>query len=80
MPVDVITAGDVHWSGERIRADLLHRLRRESFLAAVDADVEGHAFRLDDGQPGGIHYRVASALLLESLPLNENSSRASPCA
>jgi len=71
--LDLITSGDIRWSSERIRADLLQRLRREQFAAAVDADVEGHAKSLDDGKPDGIHRRAASALLLESLPRNEHS-------
>jgi len=41
--------------------------------AAVQADTEGHALDLDDRKHGGIHCRVASALLLESLPRNEHS-------
>ena len=72
-PLELITAGDINWGSSDIRADLLQRLRREQFAAAVDADLEGHARELDDKKPGGIHYRVASALLLESLPRNEHS-------
>jgi len=71
--VELITAGDINWSNQTLRADLLQRLRREAFGAAVEADIEGHAFELDDRRPGGIHVRVASALLLESLPCTEHS-------
>jgi hypothetical protein len=71
--VELITAGDINWGSADIRGDLLQRLRKDQFDAAVSADIEGHALDLDDRTPGGIHYRVASALLLESLPRNENS-------
>ncbi|MGD0916904.1 MAG: DUF499 domain-containing protein [Thermodesulfobacteriota bacterium] len=71
--LELITAGDINWGSDRIRADLLQRLRREQFTAAVDADLEGHATELDDGKKGEIHYRVASAILLESLPRTEHS-------
>lgn len=71
--VELISAGDIAWDSKDIRSDLLQRLRKEQFGAAVDADVEGHAKELDDNKPDGIHYRVASALLLESLPRNEHS-------
>ena len=73
QPLELITAGDINWGGKSIRADLLQRLKRDQFGAAVDADLEGHALNLDDRKPGGIHFRVASALLLESLPRNEHS-------
>jgi hypothetical protein len=71
--LELITAGDINWGSQDIRGDLLQRLRKEQFEAAVNADIEGHAFELDDRTPGGIHYRVASALLLESLPRTEHS-------
>jgi len=71
--VDLITAGEINWGSKDIRGDLLQRLRREAFESAVNADIEGHAKDLDDGKPDGIHYRVASALLLESLPRNEHA-------
>jgi len=71
--VDIISAGEMNWGNSEIRGDLLQRLHREPFEAAVDADLEGHARELDQGKPDGIHYRVATALLLESLPRNENS-------
>ena len=69
---ELITAGDLDWSSSRIQADLLSRLHRESFKAAVLADIERHAGELDGG-PRGIHRRMASALLLESLPTQPNS-------
>jgi predicted AAA+ superfamily ATPase len=69
---ELITAGDIDWSSARIQTDLLNRLDREKFKAAVGADVEGHAHDLD-GAKWGVHRRVASALLLESLPLEGNS-------
>jgi len=72
-PLELVTAGDINWASPAICADLLQRLRREQFSAAVQADIEGHALDLDDRKPGGIHCRVASALLLESLPRNEHS-------
>jgi predicted AAA+ superfamily ATPase len=69
---DLITAGDIDWSSQRIQTDLLQRLDREKFRAAVGADIEGHARELDGGT-SGVHQRVAAALLLESLPLEANS-------
>ncbi|MGH9449736.1 MAG: DUF499 domain-containing protein [Terriglobia bacterium] len=71
--VELITAGDLNWSSSRIQADLLSRLHRESFKAAVSADIEKHARELDGGGPRAIHARVASALLLESLPMQPSS-------
>lgn len=71
--IELVTAGEINWGSKEMRGDLLQRLKREQFDSAVGADIEGHAFGLDDRQPGGIHYRVASALLLESLPRNEHS-------
>ena len=65
--------GDVNWQSQRIQADLLDRLNRDNFKAAVDADVVNHAGQLDADFSTDIHRRVASALLLESLPLNENA-------
>ncbi len=70
--VELITAGEINWSSPRIQADLLQRLNRDNFKAAVSADIEKHAAELDGGSRG-IHCRVASALLLESLPLHSNS-------
>jgi len=70
---DVISAGDVDWSSPRIQADLLHRLNRDNFKAAVSSDLEKHAVDLDGGKPRGIHVRIASALLLESIPMQSNS-------
>lgn len=70
--VDLIGAGDVDWGSARIQADLLQRLNRDSFKSAVSADIEKHAVELDGGKRG-IHVRVASALLLESVPMQPNS-------
>jgi hypothetical protein len=69
---EIITAGDLDWSAQEIQADLLERLGRDKFRAAVQADVLGHAVDLDQGKWGS-HRRAASALLLESLPLEANS-------
>lgn len=71
--LELIAAGDVDWSSDRIQADLLQRLNRDSFKAAVGADIETHAKELDGGAPRGIHGRVASALLLESIAMQSNS-------
>lgn len=72
--VELITAGDLDWTSDRIQSDLLQRLKRDNFKPAVDADVVGHAGKLDDDYSSDIHRRVASALLLESLPLNPNAA------
>lgn len=71
--LDLISAGDLDWSDDRIQADLLQRLNRDSFRSAVAADVEKHAAELDGGANRGVHVRVASALLLESIPMQANS-------
>lgn len=71
--LELISAGDVDWSSDRIQADLLQRLNRDSFKSAVSADIENHAGELDGGAARGIHVRVASALLLESIPMQSNS-------
>lgn len=71
--LELITAGEINWSSSRIQADLLHRLNRAEFRAAISADVQKHAGELDGGSAEGIHCRVASALMLESIPLNPNS-------
>ena len=71
--VELVTAGDINWASPDVRGDLLQRLRKVQFESAVNADLDGHALGLDDDKPDGIHYRVASALLLESLPCNEHS-------
>lgn len=70
--VDMITAGEVDFSSNRIRSDLLQRLNKEQFDAAVSADVIGHAGELDTGKRG-VHTRVASALMVESLPATSNA-------
>lgn len=68
----LVTAGDINWSSPQIQADLLQRLSRD-FRAAVSADAEKHAGELDGSADRGIHRRVASALLLESLPMQPHS-------
>jgi hypothetical protein len=70
---ELITAGEIDWKSQRIQADLLNRLDRSNFMAAVSADVEKHAGELDGENPRGIHRRVASALLLESIPLSDTT-------
>jgi hypothetical protein len=70
---ELITAGDIDWNSQRIQADLLNRLDRDSFAAAVSADVDKHAGDLDGDNPRGVHRRVASALMLESIPLQDSS-------
>ena len=71
--LDLIGAGATNWSSPRIQADLLQRLNRDNFKAAVSADVGKHASELDGGAPRGIHRRVASALLFESVPMQAHS-------
>lgn len=70
---DLITAGEIDWDSPRIQADLLHRLQRDNFASAVSADVDKHAGELDGGAARGVHRRVASALLLESIPLQDST-------
>jgi hypothetical protein len=70
---ELISAGEINWSSHRIQADLLQRLNRDNFKAAISADIEKHAKELDGDKPRGIHCRVASALLLESLPMQPNA-------
>ena len=69
---ELITAGEIDWASRPIQTDLLQRLDREKFRAAVGADVLGHARELDQSD-WGAHRRAASALLLESLPLEAHS-------
>jgi hypothetical protein len=76
--LEIITAGEINWFSRRIQEDLLYRLNKENFKAALNADVDKHAGELDGGTPRGIHRRVASALLLESLPLQANSGLGHP--
>lgn len=71
--LELISAGDLDWSDPRIENELLNRLNRDSFRAAVSADVNLHAGELDGEAQRGIHRRVASALLLESLPMNDSA-------
>lgn len=70
--IEIINSGDVDWTSDRIQGDLLHRLNRDNFKAVIAADIQKHALELDAGKPG-IHVRVASALLLESIPMQANS-------
>jgi hypothetical protein len=70
--VDVITACEIDWTDSEIQSDLLHRLDRVEFKAAIDADVKSHADELDGPKPG-VHRRVASAVLLESIDLKPSS-------
>lgn len=70
---ELVSAGEINWSSPRIQADLLQRLNRDNFKAAISADIEKHARELDGEKPRGIHSRVASALLLESLPMQPNA-------
>ena len=71
--VELISAGELDWSSPRIQADLLSRLNRGNFRAAILADIERHAAELDGDAKRGIHRRVTSALLLESIPATPNS-------
>jgi len=71
--LELITAGDIDWSSPRIQADLLHRLNKDSFKAAVSSDIEKHAQELDEPNVRGVHVRIASALLLESIPMQSHS-------
>ena len=71
--LELITAGDIDWSSPRIQADLLHRLNKDNFKAVVSSDIEKHALELDASRPRGVHTRVASALLLESIPMQPTS-------
>ena len=70
----LVTAGDLDWNSDRIQADLLSRINRDSFKAAVSADVDRHAGKLDADFSTDIHRRVATALLLESLPFTPQSA------
>ena len=63
---ELITAAEIDFSSSRIKSDLLQRLNKDQFEAAVSADVIGHAGELDNGKRS-VHTRVASALMLESL-------------
>ena len=72
--IPLVTAGDLYWQSDRIQADLLNRLHRDQFKAAVDADVISHANALDADFSTDVHHRVASALLLESLPLSHSAA------
>ncbi|MBM3332298.1 ATP-binding protein [candidate division WOR-3 bacterium] len=65
----LITAGDINWADSGVQNDLLGRLNLDEFKAVVRADIAGHAQELDGDKPDDVHRRVASALLLESLPV-----------
>ncbi len=71
---ELINEGDVNWSDGQLQADLLERLGRSPFKAAISADIEGHAAQLDEEHKTDVHRRVASALLLESLLLQPNAA------
>ena len=47
--LELISAGDVDWSSERLQADLLQRLNRDNFKSAIISDIEKHAVELDGG-------------------------------
>lgn len=69
----LITAGEIDWMSPRIQGDLLDRLNRPEFKAAIRADIQGHASELDGSKPGGIHQRVASAIMLDSIPMDAHA-------
>ncbi len=71
--VDVISAGELDWSDADLRSDLLHRLNRDGFHGAVNTDILKYSRELDGGAGRGIHERVASALLLESLTMEDKA-------
>ncbi len=71
--IDLISAGEIDWTSDRIQGDLLQRLNRDNFKSAVSADIDKHARDLDGGKGGGVHVRAASALLLESVPMQPSS-------
>lgn len=72
--IPLITAGDVPVDADRVQSDLLQRLNRDQFSAAVQADCVRHASGLDNEHGGDCHRRVARALLIESLPMNANAA------
>jgi hypothetical protein len=72
--IPLITAGDVPVEAGRIQADLLQRLNRDQFSAAVRSDCVTHASALDAEYQTDYHQRVARALLIESLPMNANAA------
>lgn len=71
--LSLITAGEVDWADPAIVNELLQRLNREAFGGAVNTDIRDHAAELDAGEKRGVHTRVASALLLESLTQDPNA-------
>jgi len=70
--LELIDAGALDWSDGDIRTELLDRLQVQGLKAAAEADALRHAGELDGGTRG-VHSRVAAALLLESLTLDDNS-------
>ncbi len=73
LDVSLITAGEVDFSDPEISSELLHRLNRDAFSGAVNTDLGEHCDELDVGADRGVHTRVASALLLESLTGESNA-------
>lgn len=69
----IITGADVNWDNEDIQGDLLSRLDRQEFSGAANEDIGRHARNLDKEPKTDMHTRVASALLLESLPATDNA-------
>jgi len=78
--VYLISAGELDWTSSRIQAELLGRLNRDPFRAAVTADIQTHAAELDATYQTDMHTRVASSLLLESLPTKDAGMRKSELA
>ncbi len=76
----LINVGDVDWSDDGIKQDLLNRLQRDDFSAAITADICGqvtsHATQDDAAQPhlDNVHRRVAGALLVASLDVGKPGS------
>jgi Protein of unknown function (DUF499) len=76
----LINVGDVDWADDGIKQDLLNRLQRENFAAAITADICGqvtsHATQDDEAQPNldSIHRRIAGALLMASLDVGKPGS------
>ncbi|MBI3972516.1 MAG: ATP-binding protein [Chloroflexi bacterium] len=64
----LISAGGIDWTDQLLQSELLDRLQRGAFRPALQADVHGHAARLDEAlATGDAHRRAARALFLESL-------------
>ncbi|MEE9166548.1 MAG: DUF499 domain-containing protein [Candidatus Neomarinimicrobiota bacterium] len=73
LDVPIISAADMNWNDADIQGELLSRLDRQEFSGAADEDIGHHARDLDKEYNTDMHTRVASALLLESLPLTDTS-------